>query len=123
MNHTITLTNNQAYFLKHFLGGHTNADLNESIRNNIRNGSCLVNADIMLNLCSSKNSYDNTDINYHIYSLLDALVIETPKIKIKKYQYAYKINGTDTWDITSLMENFNPTNTLVYRLDFTMVED
>lgn len=118
MNHTITLTNNQAYFLKHFLGGLSTADLNESIRNN----SCLDNADIMLNLCSSKNSYDNTDINYHIYSLLDGLVIETPRIKIKKYQYAYKINGTDTWGVTSLMENFNPTYTLVHRLDFTMVE-
>lgn len=122
MNHTITLTNNQAFFLKTFLGGLSTADLKESIRNicYLENVDNLI--DIMLDMCSSKNSYDNTDINYEIYKILDNLVIESPRIKIKKYQYAYKINGSDTWDVTTLLADFCPTNAIVHRLDFTMVE-
>lgn len=90
VKHTIELTNNEAYFIKHFFGMTSKSTAQDVIKLRLETG--LTNYDILMDLAGNKNSFDGFDVIFDVYRKLAKLDIDIPKatVKVKKYKVLYK---------------------------------
>jgi hypothetical protein len=109
--HSITLTNNQAYFLYIFMSNTSTDDYRLMIENNDYYDE--FNKKILLDLLEDVNNiYNEKDITYDIWRKFDRLDIELPqKSKVIKYQYLYKDFEYDiSWKITEHLSSVEEDN-------------
>lgn len=117
--HSLQLTNNEAFFLRTFMGS-----LSVICYRNIINTKQLyngVNKDMLLRLIESRNNeFGDNDIVYSIWNKMNKLSIQFPQPpKVLMYQYLYKDSEDDTsWKITEHISNTSKyPNKILKRID------